>query len=413
MRTLTIAYSRNSPIPIKMPGQRNETVLFTSNCFGEDRSAALIAAELKKILLKGRDGLIRVQGASLISKGEEYSKRKIDLLFSSYIPPSGGFPTRSLKGFLSDLFTGSLGSTFQFINTIKKNRGHIRLAVVVGDVPLLFLTRRALKGIPFVFLAPAKSDYIEPHYKIEEWYFRKNADVILTHDQFTADNLKKKGLNALFLGNPMVDELSPCGKLPEKSGGKKMTVGILPGSREEAYDNFLLILELAKMAGRQTAARFIAALPGSLNEKTIREKTASNGWAFLKRGKQSILKKENTEVLLAWGMFTDVLHASDVLIGLAGTAVEQAAALGKPVVSFAGTGPQTTHQRMEEQERLLGGAMKYSRDYPQGALKDLLRLMRDAKERKSRGLTGMKRMGPAGGAKRIAEYIYRNYLKTK
>lgn len=395
---------------------RKDTVLFTSNCFGEDRSAALIAVELQK-LIKGSKKDVSVLGASLISKGEEYAKRNIKLLFSSYIPPSGGFPTRSLKGFLSDLFTGSLGSTFNFIGTIKKDRGNIRMAVVVGDVSLLLLTRLALKNgaggrrTPIVFLAPAKSDYMDPHYPIEEWVIKKNTDVILTHDQFTADNLKKKGLNALFLGNPMVDDLIPTGGLKIKKDPRTATIGLLPGSREEAYENFLMILELADRINGRTKARFIAALPGSLNDKAIREKVAPNGWTLKKSKGKTLLVKDGTEVLLTRGFFTDVLHASDFLIGLAGTAVEQAAALGKPVISFVGSGPQTTKQRMEEQEELLGGAMKFSRAYPVDALNDALLLCKDVAERKRRGTMGMKRMGKPGGAKRIAEYVYRNYLK--
>lgn len=395
----------------------NPIVLFTSNCFGEDRSAALIALELRKLLEKSKKD-ISVSGASLISKGEEYIKRDIPLLFSSYIPPSGGFPTRSLKGFLSDLFTGSLGSTIGFMKTLKKNSNSIPVAVVVGDVSLLLLTRMGLKKgadgrrTPIVFLAPAKSDYMDPHYPIEEWVIKKNTDVILTHDQFTADNLKKKGLNALFLGNPMVDELAPAGKLKMKKDPKTATIGILPGSREEAYDNFLMILELASMIDEKTKARFIAALPGSLNERSIGEKAGKKGWKIVKVKGKTLLARNGTGIQLTWGMFTDVLHASDFLIGLAGTAVEQAAALGKPVISFAGSGPQTTNQRMKEQEELLGGAMKFARRYPDDALADALLLCKDRAERKRRGAVGMKRMGKSGGAKRIAGYVYRNYFKN-
>jgi uncharacterized protein (TIGR03492 family) len=392
-----------------MPSNK-DTVLFTSNCFGEDRSAALIAVELQKVLKGARKGLA-VTGASLISKGEEYSKREIKLLFSSYIPPSGGFPTRSLKGFLSDLFTGSLGSTFRFIRTIKKNKDRIRVAVVVGDVSLLLLTRMALKKTPIVFLAPAKSDYMDPHYPIEEWFIKKNTDVILAHDQFTAGNLRKKGLNARFLGNPMVDGLEPAGKTLRSKDKKTVTIGLLPGSREEAYDNFLMILELALKVGQRTKARFIAALPGSLNASAIRDKVAPRGWKSSKRHGSIFLAKQDTEVRLTWGMFTDVLHASDFLIGLAGTAVEQAAALGKPVISFVGSGPQTTKQRMTEQEELLGGAMKFARRYPEDALADALLLCEDPAERKKRGARGMKRMGKPGGAKKIARYVFDRYLR--
>lgn len=391
----------------------NGSVLFASNCFGEDRSAALIARELKRIFSKN-NRRVGIFGASLISEGRDYSSRGIPLLYSSRVPPSGGFPTRSLRGLVSDIIDGGFNNTLRFIEAIRDRSAAIRLAVVVGDVPLLWLVRRALKKTPVIFLAPAKSDYIQPHYRIEEFYIRRACDAILTHDQFTADRLARKGLNAAFLGNPMVDGLEPApGRRLKTKPGRK-TVGILPGSRDEAYGNFRLILDVLPAIAREHGkpCNWIAALPSTLTDGSLRERTAVNGWSLKRSGHKLFLSRDGLDVLLTRDCFPEVLAASDILIGLAGTAVEQAASLGKPVISFCGTGPQTTRRRMEEQERLLGGAMKFVRDYPDGAVREAVFLLSSPTERKRRGQIGQKRMGRAGGALRIAEYLERRYFRS-
>ena len=57
--------------------------------------------------------------------------------------------------------------------------------------------------------------------------------------------------------------------------------------------------------------------------------------------------------------FMDVLHQSSVVIGLAGTANEQAMFAGRPLISFIGTGPQSTKKRFVEQHQLIDGATTY------------------------------------------------------
>ncbi len=385
-----------------------DIILFTSNCYGEDRSAALIAVELAG-LLKEKGLTRRIMGASLASEGKDYIARGIELLYSSYVPPSGGFPTRSIKGFFKDLL--HMRGLFNFVNEIKIKSERIELCVVVGDVALLYLSRSALKNCPIVFLAPAKSDYIEPHYAIEEWYIRKNADYILTHDDFTASCLSKKRIRALFLGNPMMDGLDYRKTLDLKEG--RPVIGILPGSRDEAYDNLLMILELVELLSRDRDLTYLAAVPGTLDDGTILKKAAISGWSGITEGRDFFLIKENTRVMLCRDAFPEILIRSDVVIGLAGTANEQAAGMGKPIVGWSGSGPQTTPKRMKEQERLLGGALKVIRKFPFDAVSEIKLLLDDPGERKKRGELGRQHMGLPGGAGRIADFVFNEYLSTR
>ena len=366
-------------------------ICFLSNCYGEDRSAGLIAAELKKIKPQ-----VRITGAPLISSGKEYTKRGIPLLTQSKVPPSGGFPTKSLWGLLLDIPYGYI--PLKYYLTLKKMRLAIDYAVVVGDIPLLILGHLALRK-KIVFLAPAKSNYKKPHYKIEEFFMRKIPQKVLTRDEYTAQNLRKKGIPAIFLGNPMMDGLTPKGI----NLGEPPIVGILPGSRSEAYKNFLKILKVVERIREKV--RFACALPQSLKIETIVRLAKKHNW-FYEKG---MLKKNESSVLLVKNGFEDIISKSEVIIGLAGTANEQAAGLGKPVVSFTGCGPQTTFKRMKDQERLLGGAVKFVSDFPEGVVSEISFLLSNRKERVKRGKIGSFRMGPPGGAKKIANLLAKEF----
>ena len=54
--------------------------------------------------------------------------------------------------------------------------------------------------------------------------------------------------------------------------------------------------------------------------------------------------------------FFDALQASSLVIGLAGTANEQAMFAKRPLISFVGEGPQSTKQRFLQQHQLIDGA---------------------------------------------------------
>jgi len=366
-------------------------ICFLSNCYGEDRSAGLIATELKKIRPQ-----VRITGAPLISSGKEYTKRGIPLLTQSRIPPSGGFPTKSLWGFVLDIPYTYI--PLKYYLTLKKMRASIDYAVVIGDIPLLILGYLALRKRT-VFLAPAKSNYRRPHYKIEEFLMRKIPQKVLTRDEYTAQNLRKKGIPAIFLGNPMMDELSPKGI----NLGEPPIVGILPGSRSEAYKNFLRILKVVEKIREKV--RFACALPQSLNVDRIVRLAKKHNWFY----EEGMLKKNESSVLLVKNGFEDVISKSEVIIGLAGTANEQAAGLGKPVVSFTGCGPQTTFKRMKDQERLLGGAIKFVPYFPEGVVSEISFLLSNREERVKRGETGSFRMGPSGGTKKIANLLVKEF----
>jgi len=148
---------------------------------------------------------------------------------------------KSFKGFVQDVLT-SFHIPFEYV---KKLRGNSKpdILLVVGDVPLLVLGWIAFKTKAY-FLAPCKSDYIAPHLGIEVSIMKKVTNTVFTHDERTAESLKNKGVNAVFLGNPMMDGLEKENVF--RAPDNKIVIGVLPGSREEAYGNLERILRVGE-----------------------------------------------------------------------------------------------------------------------------------------------------------------------
>jgi uncharacterized protein (TIGR03492 family) len=223
--------------------------------------------------------------------------------------------------------------------------------------------------------------------------------------------MKKKGMKALFLGNPMMDNLYVSRTLDLAEG--RPVIGILPGSRSESYDNLILILKLVEIVSSMRELTFVAAVPSALEINVILHKAALAGWTGKELIRNLSLMKKGVEVKLYSDSFPEILSASDVIIGLAGTANEQAAGMGKPIIGFRGCGPQTTPKRMMEQEKLLGGALKVIKKFPHDAVRELIFLLDNPGEREKRGEAGRQHMGAPGGARRIAEFIINTYYSVK
>lgn len=356
-------------------------IAILSNSYGEDRSGAIIGREIKRMCPD-----VLVIGAPLISLGEEYKKRGIDVIFSVPPPPSGGFLLKTPVGFLNDLITSSK-VPLSYVAKLRKMRGQIDEVIVVGDIILLLFGWVALRKRMW-FLAPCKSDYFSPHLKIEKKIMKKIAIEVFTHDELTAENLQDSGVSATFLGNPMMDELEKENLYnpPED----KTLIGILPGSRKEAYKNMKKIGVVIRMLKPlYSNLHFAVAVSATIDEDILRD----------------TISDIDAEIEFVKGAFVDVVSSSKLMISLSGTASEQAAGLGVPVISFVGRGSQTTLNRLRGQEKLLGGCLKFVKDFPDGVVDGIINLLSNDRLREKRGRIGRERMGPRGGAIRIAERI--------
>ena len=115
------------------------------------------------------------------------------------------------------------------------------------------------------------------------------------------------------------------------------------------------------------------------------------------------------------GAFREVLQRSDLVIGMAGTAIEQAVGLAKPVLQLPGQGPQFTAAFAEAQRRLLGptvfcaaeetGSREAMESTAELAMALLNRSQRDPDLQQQCRVEAQRRLGEAGGGPRMASAI--------
>jgi len=135
-----------------------------------------------------------------------------------------------------------------------------------------------------------------------------------------------------------------------------------------------------------------------------------------------LLVHKKSKINIHRNSFVKVLQSSDVFLCMAGTATEQAAGLGKPILQLLGRGPQYTASFAEAQRRLLGPTI-FCVDGAVGeevTLKEAGRLVVDLLERTKGDFLlqrecrqqALKRLGAEGGARRIAQAISKNFLSV-
>jgi uncharacterized protein (TIGR03492 family) len=127
-------------------------------------------------------------------------------------------------------------------------------------------------------------------------------------------------------------------------------------------------------------------------------------------------KLEQVEVICSADAFGDILQQSSLVIGMTGTAVEQAVGLlRKPVIAVPGNGPAFTYRFAEAQNRLLGDSVQVIGTQPANShiIKEAAlavdRTLQDNKYLASCIKNGLERMGRSGGSIKIANYVA-NYL---
>ncbi|MDQ7827789.1 MAG: lipid-A-disaccharide synthase-related protein [Armatimonadota bacterium] len=382
-------------------------LLVVSNGYGEDLIAARILRELREV---------EVAAFPLVGAGPAYPPG-VPRLGPRADLPSGGFGFRDdLRGLWSDLRAGALG-------LVRAQRRALRaagagdgagagagagagpdLVLAVGDVYALWMALAV--GAPVALVATADT-VLARRPSLLHLALLRRARHVFARDQATAAWLAARGVAASAPGNVMVDcleETSPDFALPPGVPA----VALLPGSRGDAARNAAL---LARVAAWATAARpevhFLLALAPTVDADAVlagfEVGLGPSTIGVLGQGAAAAGAPRPVRIQLT-RTFTAAVARAEVVVGLAGTANEQAAALGRPVVAFPGRGAQYTPRFLALQSRVLGEALVPTPS-PDAAAAAALRLLSDPAERARRGEVGRQRMGPPGAAPRIAAWL--------
>ncbi len=378
------------------------TLLFISNGPTEDAIGARIAKELG----------CETWALPLVGRGRAYEGIASRILGPRKEMPSGGFLFGSLTNAIADLRAGFLSmSLAQWREAL---RTKAKAVVVVGDAYALTVGVLAAKGAPLFHVNPLVSaHYLERATPLElllDWggsdftpyerFLHRKARAVFVRDEPSLRRLRQLGIShAHWYGSFAMDLLPPPEKDLSSLVGEAPLLALLPGTRGDEAFSLPIMLE----ASRHTPLTPLVAwakpwealppLPGwdvkEVDGQTLRvERGEKIGW---------ILKNA----------FSAILHRSHLALATAGTATEQAAGLGIPIVAFPTPGPQYTHAFARRQKRLLGEALRLTRADIYSVAGEILILTQSSELYSKASRAGRERIGPKGGILGTAAHLRR------
>lgn len=377
-----------------------------SNGYGEDSIGALLAQAWRHEFPHDR-----LQAYPSVDRGLAYERAGIAVLGPRRAMPSGGLLMHSLPLFWADMRAGFLPMTLRQLRDLRKLETDV--LIVIGDIYALLLsslirTRRRYYVQPLISAYHREGAKRRAHRLFMEEYTGLERSLIqrlVTHmyvrDEPTASYLQQRGIDKVSaLSNPMLDALSE--PVPLELPLESPVVALLPGTRRYAAKALLMMLQALTQLPESTGVVAWAgsALPESLpvDWVWVSAPDASGVRGFYQQGTQ--------RVYLLEGRFAAVLSAADLALGTAGTANEQAASLGLPVVTFP-VPPDYSPAFLENQKRLLAEALTVALPTPRAIAQALKALLDDKAKYQQAAKMGRQRMGPPGGAVAIVEDIAR------
>lgn len=386
-------------------------LLIVSNGHAEDLIGAALVRELRRIRPE-----LEVLALPLVARGAAYAGLA-EIAGPLLDLPSGGFPFGSAENLRADLRAGLLSTSAAQWAAAWRHSSHAAQVVVVGDTYALAVGALAAQHLtretpgqggpklPLTHLQPLVSVYyaegMTPAAHLRElnalganlfmpWELAlgRQARRVYTRDAPTARFLARRGVNASYRGSFAMDILP----VPERDltplVGREPVLALLPGQRGDARTSLPVMLAAARLLPEYQA---VVAWPRPLSEwpagelRVLDDQTA---WAG--------------EVLVLRGAFSATLHAAHLALGTAGTANEQAAGLGVPVIGFPTAGPQYVAGFAQRQERLLGAGLTLSAPEPQAVAAAARQLAQGGPRRALAVREGTERIGRAGALGAIA-----------
>ncbi|HEU4742696.1 MAG TPA: lipid-A-disaccharide synthase-related protein [Meiothermus sp.] len=385
-----------------------KTVLLISGGHAEDLIGATLTRHLE----------VPVQALPLVGSGKTYHGAGVEVLGPHLEFPSGGFPFNSLENLVADLRAGLIQKSLgQWMTSYRKGK-EVGAVAVVGDAYSLFVGVIAARsgGVPLFHLQPQISHYYvgnrsvwerlrqfnqfgaEDYLAYERWMHRY-VRAVYVRDKLSEQRARQLGMHkARFVGSMAMDTLGP----PERDlrallDGRAVLV-MLPGTRADVRYSLPRMLEAAALLP-EFQGLVAWALP-------FEQASLPPGWRLEPVDELTALAcNGEARVWLLRRAFSAILHRGRVAIGTAGTANEQAAGMGIPVVGFPTRGPQYLPANALRQQRLLGAALHLVEARPEAIAALVRRLSVDGPLRQAAQRDGLERNGPPGALPQIAREI--------
>ncbi|WP_293913016.1 lipid-A-disaccharide synthase-related protein [Deinococcus sp.] len=321
--------------------------------------------------------------------------------------PSGGFPFGSGANLRSDVQAGLISASLRQWAAAFRAARTVAAVVVVGDAYALGIgwAAAARAGAPLIHLQPLLSAHYTERLGLRgalselnalganipmpyELSLARRAHSVFVRDHTTADYYAARGVAARWVGSFAMDVLPAAGcALPEAYLAGRPVLALLPGSRADHRGSLPLMLEAA---ARLPDLAALVAWPHDWQAVTL-----PHGWTLdVHDEHEATAGHGGAQVRLLRGAFGAIARRADLAIGTSGTANEQLAGLGVPVIGFATAGPQYTAGFARRQARLLGQALTLTE--PRKLVEAVQALRSDGARRARAAHDGISRIGPAG-----------------
>ena len=206
------------------------------------------------------------------------------------------------------------------IRCLRERRPDLMILVDFPDFNLRLARRASRLGIPVVyFISPQVWAWRAGRIRSIAKYVRR----LLVIFPFEESFYRERGIEAVYVGYPLLDQLTPSPSLQEarchlELEGTAPVLGLLPGSRMGEIKRHLPILlrSIRQLTIEQPGLRVIIAVADGLPLDLIR----------------SYLNQEVISARVVQGRTYEVMAASDVILVASGTATLEAAIIGTPMV---------------------------------------------------------------------------------
>ena len=382
---------------------RGPDILLVSNGFGEAAIATYIATAIRA---RAPDARIEHFPLVWIAQPGQWPPA----VGPRQPMPSGGLVAYwNVRNLARDIRAGLAGLTLRQYRFLREQSGR-NVVIAVGDIYCLWLCLSGARR-PTIFVATAKSDLVAPHSGFESSIARRAA-AAFARDEPTAASLRAAGVRARYAGNIMMDGLERSSVDLGLHAGE-LVLAVLPGSRSNAagavgdhVDRLAAIARLLQSDGLVVHA--LVSLAPSVALDDVSSAIADHGISCARArpgpGVVAQGSRGNLRISVVQGAFGDIVAAADLVLGQAGTANEQAAGAGKPVVAATQPGetPTAVGWYRMRQKKLLGDALFVVPGDPEIFAREVVTLARHPARMAQMAATGRARMGTRGGADAVA-----------
>ncbi|MBE3583905.1 MAG: hypothetical protein IMX01_07330 [Limnochordaceae bacterium] len=441
---------------------RPKRLLVVSNGHGEDAVGRMVVQRTRELA----GGLLQIEAFPLVGMGEAYRQAGIPVVGPLAELPSGGFIYLSLGNLIQDLRSGWLGLVLRQLRFAWRHRQEFDGIIGVGDRVSLDLNYYVFRK-PMIWVEIAYSARPLPpgtHLGNPSMWraMRQYCTDVFVRDPETAASFQTVGIRAEYVGNPMMDavmvsakEIGEAKELLRAAGwdGRKALVALLPGSHQDALINLVDQLKVLQTLHARTGGEVqgVVAWASGLNiqAQALGDPLSRAGWRLRPFTDSALCENDvhgdggdhagrdargdpgkdagagpayvatcgdgrcenQMKVAIIPGRFASILHLCSLVIGQAGTAVEQAVGLGKPVITFESRGVQVTRRFLAGQKELLGDAVAVVDPDPEAVAAEGVAILGDPERRRAITRASSQLMGSFGGTDAIAQRIVKRFLE--